>query len=385
MIYLDNHATTPCDPRVVEAMLPFFSKRFANPASEIHQMGRDARHAVDGARGQVAQLIGAQPEEILFTSSATESNNLAILGFTRSGKTNNRLKVIYSVIEHKSVLETCHALTSEGFEALSVPVDTAGHVDADGYRSALNAQVLLVSVQAANNEIGTIQDISSLSERAHERGTVFHCDAAQAVGKIPVNVDTWGVDLLSVSAHKMYGPKGIAALYIRDGASRSVLKPLQYGGNQEWGLRPGTLNVPLIVGFGEACRIAAKAMADESAHIAQLRDRLEAELLAAIPSLKRNGDLSNRLPNNSSLTFSGVDAESLIMSMPEVALSTGSACNSGAQEPSYVLRAIGLSHEQAQGTLRVGWGRFNTESEVPLIKTEICAALCRLRGTPCLD
>jgi cysteine desulfurase len=359
-------------------MLPFFSVRFGNPSNEIHSMGREARQAVDRARYQVAQLIGAQPEEIIFTSSATESNNLAILGLARSGKSHGRSKVVHSSIEHKSVLEACHALTSEGFEASSVSVDMAGHVDADGYRSALNGQVLLVSIQAANNEIGTIQRISALSERAHEHGAVFHCDGAQAVGKIPINVDTLDVDLLSVSAHKMYGPKGIAALYIRGGASRTGFKPLQYGGNQEWGLRPGTLNVPLIVGFGEACRIAAEVMTVESARTASLRDRLESALLAALPSLKRNGDLTNRLPNNSSLTFPGLDAESLIMSMPELALSTGSACNSGAQDPSYVLRAIGLSHDDAQGSLRVGVGRFNTVVEMNVAIKEISSAFERL-------
>ena len=378
MIYLDHHATTPCDPRVVEAMLPFFSVRFGNPSNEIHSMGREARQAVDRARNQIAQLIGAQPEEIVFTSSATESNNLAILGLARSGKTHGRQKVVHSAIEHKSVLETCHALTPEGFEAFSLPVDAAGHVDADGYRSALNEQILLVSIQAANNEIGTIQKISLLSEWAHERGSVFHCDAAQAVGRIPVNVDTLGVDLLSVSAHKMYGPKGIAALYIRGGASRSGFKPLQYGGSQEWGLRPGTLNVPLIVGFGEACRMAGEIMAVESVRTAQLRDKLEMELLAAIPSLKRNGDLKDRLPNNSSLTFPDLDAESLIMSMPELALSTGSACNSGAQDPSYVLRAIGLSHEEAQCTLRIGLGRFSTDTEVDIATKATRSAVARL-------
>jgi cysteine desulfurase len=375
MIYLDNHATTPCDPQVVEAMLPFFSVRFANPASEIHQMGRDARQAVDRARAHVAQLIGAQAEEIVFTASATESNNVAILGLASAGKANCRNNVIASAIEHKSVLEPCRRLQAEGFKTSVIQVDEVGCVDPNQFRASLNERALVASIQAANNEIGTIQNIAPISELVHECGAVFHCDAAQAVGKIPVNVDALGVDLLSISAHKMYGPKGIAALYIRGGASRSALNPLLLGGDQEWGLRPGTLNVPLIVGFGEACRIAADVMSDESARIALMRNRLESNLLAVIPTLKRNGDLGNRLPNNSSLTFPGVDAESLIMSIPELALSTGSACNSGAQDPSYVLRAIGLSHEQAQSTLRIGLGRFTTDSDV-----DIASALLSKRG-----
>ncbi len=378
MIYLDHHATTPCDPRVVEVMLPFFCERYGNPASEVHQMGRDATKAVDRARGQVAQLIGAQPSEIVFTASATESNNLAILGLARSGKHKGRGKVLYSRIEHKSVLEPCRSLESEGFELCALPVDSVGCVDVDKYRAELDERVLVASIQAANNEIGTIQDVELLSRLAHERGVAFHCDAVQAVGKIPVDVDAWNVDYLSVSAHKMYGPKGVGALYIRGGISHAELKPLFYGGNQEWGLRPGTLNVPLIVGFGEACRIAEQVLSDEAIRCACLRDRLENELLSAIPTLKRNGNLRNRLPNNSSLTFPNCDAESLIMSMPELAISSGSACNSGAQEPSYVLRAIGLSHDAALRTLRVGVGRFTTTDDIFKAVIEIQQAVKRL-------
>ena len=377
MIYLDNHATTPCDPRVVEAMLPYFSERFANPSSEIHQMGRDARQAVEKARAQVACLIVAESEEILFTSSATESNNLALLGLARAAGTNHRAQLADSAIEHKSVIAPCQALESEGFKAISIPVDHLGRVNTEAYRALLSDQLLVVSIQSANNEIGTIQDISTLASLAHEHGAFFHCDAVQAVGKVPVNVDAFGVDFLSMSAHKMYGPKGVAALYLRGGVSRSVLKPLLYGGDQESGLRPGTLNVPLIVGFGEACRIALEVMKDETIRIGKMRDMLESELLTAIPGLKRNGDLSNRLPNNSSLTFPGVDAEALIMSMPELALSTGSACNSGAQEPSYVLRAIGLSHEDSQCTLRIGLGRFSRHDDIAKAGTIILQAYLR--------
>ena len=364
MIYLDNHATTPCDPRVLEAMTPYFLEKFANPASEIHRMGREARKAVDKARDQVANLIGAEPNEILFTSSATEANNIVILGLAKAYKSSPKNKLLCSAIEHKSILAPCQYLKSEGFEPIHLPVDGLGHVKMEIARKEINNQTLIVSIQAANNEIGTIQDVPSLSELSHESGSCFHCDAAQAAGKIPVDVNNWNVDYLSISAHKMYGPKGIAALFIRDGVGNSSIKPLFYGGEQEFGLRPGTLNVPLIVGFGEACDIAFKEMEVESKKLSDLRDLFESNLFSNIDAIRKNGDASNRLPNNSSLTFLGIDAEALIMSMPDIALSTGSACNSGAQDPSYVLKAIGLSHEEANNTLRIGLGRFNTRDEI---------------------
>ena len=377
MIYLDHHSTTPCDPRVVEAMLPFFSIRFANPANEIHQMGRDAKRAVDVARGHVAHLIGAQSEEVLFTSSATESNNLAILGLADAGSQRGRLKVLCSAIEHKSVLSPCHALAVRGFDASVLPVDSVGRLVVDRYRCALDDRTLVVAVQAANNEIGTLQNISALCALAHENGAAFHCDAAQAAGKVPINVDTWGVDFLSLSAHKMYGPKGIAGLFIRGGVAHSILKPLMYGGAQESELRPGTLNVPLIVGFGEACRIAADTMKCDATHVAQMRDWFEEQLLQTLPCISLNGDIQNRLPNNSSVTIPGCDAESLILSMPNIALRTGSACNSGAQEPSYVLRAVGMSHDAAQSTLRIGLGRYTTRSELAIAVSSIRDAVFR--------
>jgi len=380
VIYLDNHATTPCDPRVVEAMLPFFSVRFGNSANEIHQMGRDAKRAVDAARGHVAHLIGAQTEEVVFTSSATESNNLAILGLADASRQRGRLKVAYSAVEHKSVLGPCRALASSGFEAAVLPVDSVGRVDAGMYRSAMDDRTLLVAVQAANNEIGTVQDVALLCDLAHETGAAFHCDAAQAAGKVPINVDAWGVDFLSLSAHKMYGPKGVAALFVRGGLAHSVLKPLMYGGDQESTLRPGTLNVPLIVGFGEACRIAAAEIEDDAVRVAQIRDWFEEQLLSAIPFAKLNGDHNSRLPNNSSVTIPGYDAESLIMSMPEIALSTGSACNSGAQEPSHVLRAIGLSHDVAQSTLRIGLGRTTTQAELSKVVISLKTAVACQRS-----
>lgn len=377
MIYLDQHSTTPCDPRVVEAMLPFFSVRFANPANEIHQMGRDAKRAVDTAREHVACLIGAQPEEVVFTSSATESNNLAILGLADAGRQRGRMKVVCSAIEHKSVLGPCRALEARGFEAAVISVDSVGRVDGGSYRSLLDASTLVVAVQAANNEIGTLQAIPALCAHAHESGAVFHCDAAQAAGKVPINVDAWEVDSLSLCAHKMYGPKGIAALFVRGGVAQSVLKPLMYGGEQEFSLRPGTLNVPLIVGFGEACKIACEAIDSDASRTADLRNWFEEQLQLVIPFARLNGDLLNRLPNNASVTIPGCDAESLILGMSSIALSTGSACNSGAQAPSYVLRAIGLSHDAAQSTLRIGLGRFTTRSELTVAVSEIREAVTR--------
>ena len=364
MIYLDNHATTPCDPRVLEAMTPYFLEKFANPASEIHRMGREARKAVDKARDQVANLIGAEPNEILFTSSATEANNLVILGLAKAYKGNPRKKMACSAIEHKSILAPCQYLKDEGFELTFLPVDGLGHVKKEIICKEINSQTLLVSIQAANSEIGTIQDVSSLCDLTHESGSFFHCDAAQAAGKIHIDVNNWNVDFMSISAHKMYGPKGVAALFIKGGVGNSSIKPLFYGGDQELGLRPGTLNVPLIVGFGEACDIALKNMDIESKRLSELRDSFETNLLSNVNAVRRNGDVSNRLPNNSSLTFQGIDAEALIMSMPDIALSTGSACNSGAQEPSYVLKAIGVSHEDANSTLRIGFGRFNASDEI---------------------
>ncbi len=378
MIYLDYHATTPCDPSVVQAMLPFFSRKFANPSSEIHSMGREARRAVETARGQIASFIGAETDDIVLTSGATESNNLAIMGLASRQDPARRTRIVTSAIEHKSVLAPLEVLSQQGFDVVVLPVDRLGRVSKDVAARETTDRTLLVSIQAANNEIGTIQDICAFSSLAHERGALFHCDAAQAAGKLPIDIDAWGVDLLSMSAHKMCGPKGIAALYVRGGVSRSVLRPLLYGGYQENGLRPGTLNVPLVVGFGEACRLAGEAMAEESIRLQQMRDSLEANLLQRIHGLKRNGALENRLPNNSSLTFPGIDAEALILNVPELALSTGSACNSGAQEPSYVLGAIGLSYDEANGTVRVGIGRFTTPEEIDIATAELITAFHRL-------
>jgi cysteine desulfurase len=378
LIYLDYHATTPCDPRVVQAMIPYFSNEFGNPSSTSHRAGHIVANAVDRARQQVADLIQGRPNEIIFTSGATESNNLAILGVAR-GTTSARRRIVTTAIEHKAVLQPCIELRQQGFDVVILPVDSTGKLDIEVAREAISEETLLVSIQAANNEIGTLQDIAALADLAHERGAILHTDAAQAVGKIPVDVNEWDVDLLSISAHKLYGPKGVGALYVHGGAYAQPIHPLFFGGGQQHELRPGTLNVPGIIGLGEACQICAEVMPEESMHVAYLRDLLESLLLTALPELQRNGALDCRLPGNSSLTFLDVDAETLIANVPRLALSTGSACMSGAPEPSHVLLAIGLDRKEAYDSLRVGLGRFTTEEELRAAIQDIVEAIDYIR------
>jgi cysteine desulfurase len=365
-IYLDYNATTPCDPRVVQAMLPYFSEIYGNPATGLHIQGRRAARAVDEAREQVAALLGCRPGEIIFTAGATESNNLAILGFARANRWRKRMRIVTSAVEHKAVLLPCRRLQEEGYELVVLPVDKQGRVSIDTAEAAINDQTLLVSVQAANNEVGTIQPIAQIVEIAHGRGAIVHCDAAQAVGKIPIDLTTgeWSVDLLSISAHKLYGPKGIGALFIRNGPRAYSIEPLLYGGGQEHGLRSGTTNVPGIVGFGEACCICLTELEEESRRIANLRDDLEQALLAGIPELRINAREARRLPNTSSLTFPGIDADALLLNLPDVMMGTGSACSSGALEPSYVLMAMGLSRAEASSTIRASLGRYTTLSQI---------------------
>lgn len=364
LIYLDYNATTPCDPRVIEQMMPFFAKVYGNPANGLHRQGRLAAQAVDEAREQIATLINAQPGEIIFTSGATESNNLAILGLARMADRNKRNAIITCAIEHKAVLLPCKRLETEGFEVTVLPVDKLGRVSLDAVRGAVSDRTLLISIQAANNEIGTIQPIQTIAKIAHEYGVIVHCDAAQAVGKLPVDVLDWDVDLLSLSAHKLYGPKGVGALFIRGGSRSKPIEALHYGGGQERGLRPGTTNVPAVVGLGEACRLVTEMLSQEAVGLAHLRDQFEAQLLAAIPGLAVNGDQHNRLPNTSSLMFPGTDADALLLNVPELMLGTGSACNAGAVEPSHVLQAIGLSRKAAQSTVRMSLGRGTKDVDV---------------------
>jgi cysteine desulfurase len=364
-IYLDNQATTRCDPRVLAAMLPWFSESFGNPHSAEHVMGRAAEDAVEAARAHVAALIGAEPREIVLTSGATESNNLAIKGAARFAARmgNERRRVVTVATEHKCVLESVADLADEGFEPIFLPVGADGLLDPESLRAALATPTLLVSVMAVNNETGVIQDIAALAALARGAGALFHTDAAQAAGKIPLDVAAQGIDLLSLSGHKLYGPKGVGALYVRR-RPRVRLAPLFSGGGQERGLRSGTLPAPLVIGLGEACRLALAEMEADAARIAALRERLLARLTAALPGLAVNASRAHRIAGNLNLTFPAASAAELMRLAPDVCVSTGSACSSAAIEPSYVLRALGLSEAAAARTLRVGIGRFTSAAEI---------------------
>ncbi len=377
-IYLDNQATTPCDPRVVAAMLPYFSEAFGNPHSVEHALGREAEAAVARARAEVAALIGATPREIVFTSGATESNNLAIKGAARfaARMENPRRRLITLATEHKCVLQATADLAEEGFEPVFLPVRPDGRLDPEALRMALATPTLLVSVMAANNETGVLQDITALAALAHQAGALFHTDAAQAVGKIPIDVTAQGIDLLSISGHKLYGPKGVGALYVRH-RPRVRLAPLISGGGQERGLRSGTLPAPLIVGFGEACRLAGAEMAAEAERLAGLRERLLARLSDAIPGISVNGSREHRLAGNLNLAFPAARAETLLADLPDLCLSTGSACSSAAVEPSYVLGAMGVPAEVAARSLRIGIGRFTSAAEIDLAAAMLIAAHAR--------
>ena len=354
-IFLDHGTTTPCDPRVVEAMLPYFTALPISPTGSVHQAAREVNEAIERAREQMAGLIGARAKEIIFTSGATEANNLAILGLAR-GAGEGRRTIVTTVIEHKSVLAPCRDLRRQGFEVIELPVSRDGVVDLAAADAAIDESTLLVSIQLANGEVGTIQPVAELATIARERGAYVHCDAAQGLGRIPIDVDVLGVDLLSVSAHKCYGPKGVGALYVRGGAYALPLRAIVLGGGQERGLRSGTLNVPGIVGFGEACRLAEEALPGEMVRLAELRDRFEVGLTTQVPGVTINGAGAARLPGSTNVTIAGVDAEALIVNLPEVIIGTGSACTSGAPEPSYVLLAMGLSGRVAYETVRAGLG-----------------------------
>lgn len=376
LVYLDNQATTPCDPRVVDAMLPWFTDQPGNPHSIEHAAGRAAEAAVEVARAEVAALIGAEAREIVFTSGATEANNLAIKGAARFAATHgdpHRRRVVTVATEHKCVLESVADLVGEGFEPIILPVDRAGRLDRAALEAALATPTLLVSVMAANNETGVLQDIAGLAAMARASGALFHTDAAQAAGKIAVDVAAWGVDLLSVSGHKLYGPKGIGALYIRR-RPRVRLLPLLSGGGQERGLRSGTLPTPLVVGLGTACRLAAAEIFRDADAARELRNRVFNALLAALPEIRLNGDATARLPGNLNLTFPAASADHLMRACPELCVSTGSACSSAAIEPSYVLRAMGLTASEAARTLRIGIGRFNSAADVDFAAASLIAA-----------
>lgn len=385
VIYLDHLASTPCDPRVVEAMLPYFGERFGNPSSAHHLLGRGAAHAVDAAREQVATLVDCVPEGVIFTSGATESNNLALFGVAR-GLGQHRWKIVTTAIEHKSVLLAAQRLAEDGLEVVVLPVDGKGRVSYDTAQAAIDHRTLLVSVQAANNETGTMQPVADIAALAHAAGALVHCDATQMVGKLPFSMVDLAIDLVSMSAHKLYGPKGIGALCIAHIGVARRLMPILHGGGQEHGLRSGTQNVPGIVGLGAACEIAAREMGEEAERIRWLRDELEHRVLASYPAAFVNGDRANRLPGASNVTLPGIDADELLANIPEVALSTTSACASGTQEPSHVLLAMGLSRELAYQSIRLSPGRFTTQRDIELAAESIARTVRQVascsRGTP---
>ncbi len=377
-VYMDHHATTPLDPRVLEAMLPYLREKFGNAASCTHSYGWDAEAAVEKARKQIAQLINARPEEIIFTSGATESDNLAIKGAARANRPRGN-HIVTLAIEHHAVLDACRRLEVEGFKVTYVPVNLDGMLSLEGFEQALTDQTILASVMAANNEIGAVEPICEIGKLCRERGILFHTDAVQAIGKIEMDVEAMSIDMLSISAHKIYGPKGVGALYVRQNDPRLKLTPLLDGGGHERGLRSGTLNVPGIVGLGRACEICRQEMPQEPDRLRALRDRLKAGILNSLDGVTLNGSMEHRLPNNLNLSFAGVDAESFLMALKDVALSSGSACNSAGDSPSYVLQALGVSEDVAASSIRFGLGRFNTEEEVDFVVERIIETVRSLR------
>jgi cysteine desulfurase len=386
-IYLDNHATTPMDPRVLEAMLPYFGEHFGNAASRNHPFGWEAEQAVDKARQQVAALIGAKEKEIIFLSGATESDNLAIKGIVEFYKDKGN-HIITCTTEHKAVLDTCKALERKGLAQVTyLPVDKLGRVSAEQVREAITPKTILISVMFANNEIGTIQPIAEIGRVAKEKGVFFHCDATQGVGKLPLNVDEFGIDLLSCTAHKIYGPKGCGVLYVRSRGPRVRLTAQMDGGGHERGMRSGTLNVPGIVGMGKASEIALAEMATEAVSIRGLRDRLHRLITDSLDEVSLNGHPSERLPGNLNLSFAYIEGESMLMGLngsahadlPPIAVSSGSACTSATLEPSYVLKALGVGDELAHTSIRFGLGRFNTQEEIDYVAERVISEVKRLR------
>ena len=376
-IYLDNHATTPLDPRVLDEMLPYFKEKFGNAASRSHQFGWEAEAAVEKAREQVARLIGASAKEIVFTSGATESDNLAIKGVADAYRHKGD-HIVTCVTEHKAVLDSCEHLEKEGYRVTYLPVGKGGLIDLDELKSALDDKTILVSIMFANNEIGVLQPIAEIGKLCRERGILFHTDAVQAIGKVPVNIEEQNIDLASITAHKLYGPKGIGALYVRWENPRVELAPMIDGGGHEHGMRSGTLNVAGIVGLGKACELCGQEMALEAARLRALRDRLKEKIFAGLDDVYVNGSMEHRLPGNLNLSFGNVEAEPLLMGVNDVAVSTGSACSSAAIETSHVLKALGAG-DLTHGSIRFGIGRFNTQAEIDYVAARVVETVKRLR------
>ena len=378
-VYMDNHATTRVDSRVLDAMLPYFTEKYGNAASRNHGFGWEAEEAVDHSRNQIAALIGAKSKEIIFTSGATESDNLAIKGVVEFYKDKGN-HVVSCVTEHKAVLDSCRALERAGKATVTyLPVDKYGMVDPDAVRRAITDKTVLITIMWANNEIGTIHPIAEIGKIAKEKGVIFHCDAVQAIGKVPVDVEKAGIDLASISAHKIYGPKGVGALYVRSKGPRVRLTPQMDGGGHERGMRSGTLNVTGIVGLGAACEIAGKEMPEEARRLIELRSQLQAGLFERLDEIYVNGHPTERLPGNLNVSFAYVEGESLLMGINDIAVSSGSACTSATLEPSYVIRALGIDDELAHSSIRFGLGRFNTLEEVDYVTERVSKEVKRLR------
>src|SRR5437667_2512785 len=377
-IYMDNHATTPVDPRVLEEMLPYFTDRFGNAASRNHSFGWAGEEAVETARERIAKLVGATTKEIIFTSGATESDNLAIKGVAEMYKEKGN-HIITAVSEHKAVLDTCKRLEKYCYRVTYLPVQKDGLVDLDDLKRAIDDKTILVTIMAANNEIGVLQPIAEIGKLCRERGVIFHTDATQYVGKVPIDVNKQNLDLVSISAHKMYGPKGVGALYVRRKNPRVQISPIIDGGGHERGMRSGTLNVPGIAGLGKACAICYEDMPQESRRMAALRDRLRDKIMSSMDEVYINGSAEHRLPGNLNISFAYVEGESLLMGINDVAVSSGSACTSATLEPSYVLKALGTGDDLAHSSIRFGLGRFNTEAEIDYVADRVVETVQRLR------
>jgi cysteine desulfurase len=377
-IYMDNHATSPLDPRVLEAMMPYLTTIFGNAASRNHSFGWEAEKAVETAREQIAKLIGATAKEIIFTSGATESNNLAIKGIAEMYRERGN-HIITQVTEHKAVLDTCKRLEKYGYRVTYLPVKADGLIDLEDLKRAIDDKTILVTIMAANNEIGVLQPIREIGKICHEKGVIFHTDAVQIVGKVPFNVIADNVDVASLSGHKIYGPKGVGALYVRRRNPRVQIAAQIDGGGHERGMRSGTLNVPGIVGLGKACEIALQEMDAEAAYLRGLRDRLKAKLESELDYVHVNGTMEHRLPGNLNMSFVYVEGESLLMGINDVAVSSGSACTSATLEPTYVLKALGLGDDVAHSSIRFGLGRFNTQAEVDYVAAKVIEVVKHLR------
>ena len=377
-IYMDNHATTPMDPRVLEEMLPYFMEKFGNAASRNHSFGWAAEEGVETARERIAKLIGATTKEVIFTSGATESDNLAIKGVAEMYREKGN-HIITAVTEHKAVLDTCKRLEKYGYRVTYLPVQKDGLIDLDDLKRAMDNKTILVTIMYANNEIGVIQPVVEIGKLCHERGVIFHTDATQAIGKVPVDVVKQNIDLASISGHKMYGPKGVGALYVRRKNPRVQVSAIIDGGGHERGMRSGTLNVPSIVGLGKACAIAQEEMPQESCRLAGLRNRLRDRIMGKLDEVYINGSMDHRLPGNLNISFAYVEGESLLMGINDIAVSSGSACTSATLEPSYVLKALGTGDDLAHSSIRFGIGRFNTEAEVDYVADRVIETVERLR------